>query len=61
MQRQVTKHELEKQAQQWNCAFVESSAKQNDNINEVFELLVAEIEKSANPEDPPKGKNCIVQ
>ncbi|CAJ0880731.1 1944_t:CDS:2 [Entrophospora sp. SA101] len=30
---------------QWNCAWTEASAKHNENITRIFELMIGEIEK----------------
>ena len=43
-------------AQNWNCSFVECSAKDNVNIELVFQKLMQEIEK-ASPE-PQQDKSC---
>jgi Ras family protein len=34
-------------AAQWNCTFTESSARANENVARIFELMVGEVEKEA--------------
>ncbi|KAF8976680.1 ATP-dependent RNA helicase mtr4 [Entomortierella lignicola] len=54
-QRQISTEEGEELAALWNCQSCESSAKHNENIGRVFELMVGEIEKSTNvPEEAKK-------
>lgn len=60
--RQVTSEEGEALAAEWGMTtFTESSARQNENVSRVFELVVAQIEKDMNPEpeEPPKG-GCVI-
>lgn len=57
-ERQVSADEGKALAQRWGCAFVETSARHNENISEVFTLLIEEIQKEAMPEEPPS--NCIL-
>lgn len=49
--REVTKEEGQELAAQMSCAFVECSAKQNENIENVFRALLDEMEKVSAP--PP--------
>ncbi|KAH8550586.1 ferrous iron transporter B [Umbelopsis sp. PMI_123] len=59
IQRQVSEHEGKELAAQWHCPSIEVSAKHNENISKVFDLLIAEIEKVNNP--PPEDKSsCII-
>jgi len=44
-QREVTEEEGRDVARQWGCRFTESSAKQGENVDEIFSLMIAEIEK----------------
>ena len=32
-------------AKEWNCAFTEASARANENVSRIFELMVGEVEK----------------
>lgn len=58
-QRQVTTEEVKELAQQWNCQWVETSAKTNENIGKLFEGMIEEIERSINPAKGERGE-CIV-
>ncbi|KAF8470074.1 hypothetical protein BDZ91DRAFT_622969, partial [Kalaharituber pfeilii] len=35
--------------QEWNCAWIETSARHNENVTKAFELMIAEVEKARNP------------
>ncbi|KAJ9142626.1 Rheb small monomeric GTPase RhbA [Pleurostoma richardsiae] len=59
-QRQVSTEEGRKLAEKYNCAFTEASARYNENVGKAFELLIGQIEKSQNPNDPPAGGKCTV-
>ncbi|KAG0372180.1 GTP-binding protein [Mortierella sp. AD032] len=58
-QRQISTEEGEELAALWNCQSCESSAKHNENIGRVFELMIGEIEKSTNVPEEPKNE-CII-
>jgi len=58
-QRKVETIEGKNLAQEWNCPFVETSARHNANIAKVFELLIGEIEKYQNPPAEAPSK-CII-
>ncbi|CAO3615674.1 ferrous iron transporter B [Cunninghamella echinulata] len=59
IQRQISQEEGQALAQQWNCPMVETSAKHNENVAKIFDVLIATIEKAHNP--PPEEKNaCII-
>ncbi|KAK9481337.1 small GTPase superfamily [Lipomyces japonicus] len=58
-QRKVETVEGKNLAIEWNCPFVETSARHNANIAKVFELLIAEIEKYQNPAPDQAGK-CVI-
>jgi len=62
VQRQVTREEGEAKAKSWgSTTFVESSARHNENVDRIFEGVVAEIEKDLNPEITPKdGGSCRI-
>jgi GTPase SAR1 family protein len=55
-QRQVTAENGKKQAEEFNCAWTEASARYNENVTKAFELMVGQIEKSQNPNEPTGGK-----
>jgi len=61
-ERAVAKDQAEQLAKQWNCAFMESSAKAKINVHEIFHDLVHQINRQ-NPKvgkpEKKKGK-CIV-
>jgi len=53
-------------ADKWGCSFVETSAKHNENISEIFQNLLAEIQKSDGYDVPPAGNTssggpCVLQ
>jgi len=48
-------------ADKWKCAFVETSAKHNENIAQVFTTLFAEIQKGDGFEEKKEEKPCLVQ
>ncbi|KAJ3271483.1 GTP-binding protein [Terramyces sp. JEL0728] len=58
-QRQVTTEEGKKKAAEWNCAFIETSAKHNQNISRVFDQMLAEIEK-VRGEPQVKQSGCVI-
>eukprot|EP01115_Flamella_aegyptia_P011802 TRINITY_DN5670_c0_g1_i1.p1 TRINITY_DN5670_c0_g1~~TRINITY_DN5670_c0_g1_i1.p1 ORF type:complete len:66 (-),score=11.52 TRINITY_DN5670_c0_g1_i1:161-358(-) len=61
--RQISKETGNKIAKQWACAFIECSAKHNENIDELFQRMIAEIEKADNgPEQPQNEEDggCIL-
>eukprot|EP00028_Trichosphaerium_sp_Am-I-7-wt_P007226 CAMPEP_0168523410 /NCGR_PEP_ID=MMETSP0405-20121227/9964_1 /TAXON_ID=498012 /ORGANISM="Trichosphaerium sp, Strain Am-I-7 wt" /LENGTH=182 /DNA_ID=CAMNT_0008545273 /DNA_START=73 /DNA_END=621 /DNA_ORIENTATION=- len=59
-QRKVTTAEGKAKAEEWGCAFVETSAKENVNVEQAFLLLINEIKRhqSGNTNDP--DKRCII-
>lgn len=58
--RQVSTEEGKKLAEEFNCSFTEASARLNNNVGLAFERMVAEIEKSQNPNEPTGGSKCIL-
>jgi hypothetical protein len=60
-QRQVQAAEGEKLAEEFKCSFTEASARLNENVANAFELMIAEVEKSQNPDAPTGGGKCVVQ
>lgn len=58
----MTRQEGMDLAASWGkTAFMESSARTNENVNRIFEGVIAEIEKDMNPEpEPEKGSSCQV-
>ncbi|KAI0729318.1 small GTPase superfamily [Fomitopsis betulina] len=61
-QRQVTPQEGEELAQSHHAAWIETSAKTNKNVAEVFQLVLAEIEKSTpnNKTAEPQASRCCI-
>ncbi|CAG8570251.1 9626_t:CDS:2 [Acaulospora morrowiae] len=60
LQRQLTSDEGKGLAAQWNCAWTEASAKHNENITRIFELMINEIEKTLNPNGEESGGCTII-
>ena len=59
-QRHVPIEDGRKLAEEFNCSFTEASARFNTNVARAFEMMVAEIEKSQNPNEPTGGSKCCV-
>ena len=57
-QRQVASEEGRKLAEEFKCGFTEASARLNDNVSKAFEVMIAEVEKSQNPNQPTGGNKC---
>lgn len=54
-QRQVTVEEGKALAVKFNCAYTEASARYNENVSKAFELMIGQIEKAQNPNEPTGG------
>jgi len=60
-QRQVTVEDGKKMAEEFKCASTEASARYNENVTKAFELMIGQIEKAQNPNEPTGGgKSCEV-
>ena len=59
-QRQVTAEEGKAVADKYKCAWTEASARYGENVGRSFELLIGEIEKSQNPNEPAEGGKCVL-
>lgn len=60
-QRQVTADALKQIADKFQCAYTEASARYNENVTKAFELMIGQIEKAQNPNEPTGGNNkCSV-
>lgn len=59
-QRKVTAEEGQKLGSELNCGWVETSARNNLNVAKAFESMIAEIEKSQEPDKPAGGGKCNV-
>ncbi|EQC35665.1 ferrous iron transporter B [Saprolegnia diclina VS20] len=58
--RQVSTDEAQAIARAWGCPFTECSAKQNENINEVFTYLIKEIERDSGLLAVDGEPNCVI-
>jgi len=60
-QRQVTPEQVKKLADEFKCAYTEASARYNENVSKAFELMIGQIEKAQNPNEPTgDGKPCEI-
>ncbi|TGJ86435.1 hypothetical protein E0Z10_g2306 [Xylaria hypoxylon] len=59
-QRQVSQDDGRKLSEKFNCAWTEASARYNENVGKAFELLIAQIEKSQNPNEATGGGKCRI-
>lgn len=60
-QRQVTPEEGKQLADKFQCAYTEASARYDENVIKAFELMIGQIEKATNPNEPTgDGKSCEV-
>ena len=59
-QRQVSEEQGRLLANTYKCAWIEASARFNENISKAFELLIMEIEKSQNPESSGESKCTLM-
>lgn len=60
MQRQVTKEEGIALAKELDAAFIETSAKYDENVTKAFESLLAEIEKQSTPDAKQRQSSCTI-
>lgn len=59
-QRQVTLEQGKELAEKFKCAHTETSARFNENVSKVFELMIGQIEKAQNPNEPTGGNKCTL-
>jgi GTPase SAR1 family protein len=59
-QRQVTEEQGRVLGEEFKCAWTEASARFDENVTTAFELMIKEIEKSQNPNEPTGGNKCAV-
>lgn len=59
-QRQVSMEKGKALAEEFQCSWVEASARYDENVAKAFENMISEIEKSQNPSEPTGGKSCEV-
>ena len=50
--------EGKKLSEKYQCGWTEASARYNENVSKSFELLVAQIEKSQNPNEAADKGGC---
>lgn len=58
-ERAVTFAEGKKLAESWKAGFLETSAKQNESVDDIFHLLLTQIEKD-NGNNPPPKSSCVI-
>ncbi|EGC39478.1 Ras GTPase [Dictyostelium purpureum] len=61
-ERNISKEAGQSLANEWECAFIECSGKNNINVEEVFKLILNEVNKGFQPpsNDPPPKEGCIL-
>lgn len=59
-QRQVSQDDGRKLSEKFRCAWTEASARYNENVGKAFELLIAQIETSQNPNEVTGGGKCDI-
>ena len=59
-QRQVPTADGSQLADEFKCGFTEASARLNVNVAKAFELMIAEVEKSQNPDESTSSKACHI-
>eukprot|EP01136_Pigoraptor_vietnamica_P040013 Opistho-1_new@909 len=47
-------------AAEWGCQFLESSAKHNQSVREIFEAIIFAIEKNAEPPTKKEDGGCVL-
>jgi Ras homolog enriched in brain len=60
MQRAITKDEGMQLASQWRCAWIEASARHNENVTRAFELCIEQIEKGNTPPPAKESRSCTI-
>ena len=59
-QRQVETTQGQELAKKFNCKFLETSVRENINVEKAFETLIDEIEKIQNPQIQKQQEKCII-
>lgn len=59
-ERAVTFDEGKKLAETWKATFLETSAKQNESVDDIFLQLLQHIEKDNNGSNPQSKSSCII-
>jgi Fe2+ transport system protein B len=52
----VPREDAEKLAKELRCPYIETSAKEDKNIPNVFDFVLEQIENQLNPENPKTGQ-----
>ena len=58
--RQVTQEDGQQLGTSLKSGWVETSARNNENVAKSFEMMIAEIEKGQEPDKPAGGGKCLV-
>jgi Ras homolog enriched in brain len=58
--RKVTPEDGGALSQKFKCGWVETSARENQNVAKAFEMMIAEIERGSEPDKPAGGGKCNV-
>ncbi|XP_019881664.1 GTP-binding protein Rheb homolog [Aethina tumida] len=58
MERAISAEEGKRLADEWKAIFLETSAKQNASVSDIFQLLVTEIEKADGTSEKPNCSIC---
>lgn len=56
----MTFEEGKRLAEQWKAVFVETSAKQNESVDEIFLNLLNLIERESNGTNPKQQSSCVI-
>lgn len=59
-ERSVSFEEGKRVAELWKAVFLETSAKQNESVDEIFLQLLSMIEKESNGSNPQTKSSCII-
>lgn len=59
-ERAVTFDEGKRLAESWKATFMETSAKQNESVDDIFLTLLQHIEKDNNGSNPQSNKSCVI-
>jgi len=58
--RQISPAEGQKLGTDLKCGWIETSARNGENVANAFELMIAEIEMSQEPDKPAGGGKCVI-
>lgn len=58
--RRISEDQGKKLGQELHGGWIETSARDDRNVAKAFELMIAEIEKSSEPDKPAGGGKCTV-